>query len=108
MDRLKFNCITLHEPSKAEYSAFRNSGPRPDRRAFSIIIQGKESPQVSECVVNLTTRHVESWKDLSNVMPTLTLEDLDVTEQIAREDPRVIQACREIGITDMSMVYFDA
>ena len=108
VDRLKFNCITLHEPSKAEYAAFRNYGARPDRRAFSIIIQGKESPQVSECVVNLASCHVESWKDLSHVMPTLTLEDLDVTEQIAREDPRVIQACREIGITDMSKVYFDA
>ncbi|OJJ83081.1 peroxisomal copper amine oxidase [Aspergillus glaucus CBS 516.65] len=108
-DRLKFNCITLHEPTKAEYTAFRShTGPRPDRRAFSIVIQGKQSPQVSEVVVNLTSRRVESWKDLANVMPTLTLDDLDVTEQIARNDPRVIEACREIGITDMSKVYFDA
>lgn len=108
-NRLKFNCITLHEPPKAEYAAFRSHfGRRPNRKAFSIVIQGQELPQVSEVVVNLTSRRVESWKDLTDVMPTLTLEDLDVTEQIAREDRRVIQACREIGITDMSKVYFDA
>lgn len=107
--RLKFNCITLHEPPKVEYAAFRShTGCRPDRKAFSIVIQGQGSPQVSEVVVNLTSRRVESWKDLTDVMPTLTLEDLDVTEHIARKDPRVIQACREIGITDMSKVYFDA
>lgn len=41
-------------------------------------------------------------------MPTLTLEDLDVIERIAREDPRVIRACNELGITDMNKVFFDA
>ncbi|OJJ32709.1 hypothetical protein ASPWEDRAFT_185195 [Aspergillus wentii DTO 134E9] len=105
---LKFNCITLHEPTKADYAAFRNnSGPRPDRRAFSIVLQ-QGTPNVAEVIVNLTSRKVESWKDVKDVFPTLTLEDLDVTERIARSDPRVIQVCREIGITDMSRVYFDA
>ena len=41
-------------------------------------------------------------------MPTLTLEDLDFTEILTRNDPRVIEACREIGITDMSSIYVDA
>lgn len=63
---------------------------------------------MSEVVVNLTSHCVESWKDISSVMPTLTLEDLDIMEQIVWEDPCIIQACYEIGITDMSIVYFDA
>lgn len=56
----------------------------------------------------MATGKVEDWKNVSDVGPTLTLEDLDVTERVARADPRVIEACREIGITDMSKVFLDA
>ncbi|KAH1414988.1 hypothetical protein KXX32_001001, partial [Aspergillus fumigatus] len=41
---IKFNCLTLREPLKAEYLAFRQGeGPRPDRRAFAILID-RHSP----------------------------------------------------------------
>ncbi|KPM41374.1 Peroxisomal primary amine oxidase [Neonectria ditissima] len=105
---IKFNCLTLREPKKAEYAAFRSRrSPRPDRRAFAIIIE-RGSSQVAEVIANLSTGAVEDWKPVSDVGPTLTLEDLDVTERVARADPRVIEACRELGITDMSKVYLDA
>lgn len=51
---------------------------------------------------------VEDWKPVSGVAPTLTLEDLDVCERVARADPRVVEACRELGITDMTRVFIDA
>ncbi|RHZ45552.1 peroxisomal copper amine oxidase [Aspergillus thermomutatus] len=105
---LKFNCITLHEPPKGELVAFlAGTGPRPARRVFSIVFK-KGTPEVSEAIVNLTTKKVESWKNVKNVMPTLTLDDLNIIERVASKDPRIIEACRDIGITDMSRVYFDA
>lgn len=105
---LKFNCLTLREPKKHEYAAFKSGcGPRPDRRAFAIVIE-LGSSQVSEVVVNLRTSNVEIWKDVTDVAPTLTLEDLDVCESVARKDHRVIEACRGIGIYDMSKVFIDA
>ncbi|KAF6815515.1 primary-amine oxidase [Colletotrichum plurivorum] len=105
---VKFNCLTLREPKKHEYAAFRsNQGPRPHRRAFAIVLK-RGTSQVAEVVVNLTKLEVESWKAVAEVAPTLTLEDLDVTERIAREDARIVELCREIGITDMSKVFFDA
>lgn len=105
---VKFNCITLREPRKNEYAAFRAKlGRRPDRRAFSIVIE-HDSGKVAEVVVNLTTSTVEDWKEVHDVAPTLTLEDLDVMERVARLDSRVIEACRGLGITDMSKVYIDA
>ncbi|KAK1849474.1 peroxisomal copper amine oxidase [Colletotrichum chrysophilum] len=105
---LKFNCLTLREPKKNEYAAFKSgNGPRPDRRAFAIVIE-KGTSQVSEVVVNLKTSKVELWKDVFDAAPTLTLEDLDICESVTRQDPRVIQACREIGIYDMSKVFIDA
>ncbi|KAJ1323088.1 primary-amine oxidase [Microdochium nivale] len=106
--QLKFNCITLREPRKADYAAFKERrAPCPDRRAFAIVLVRGESKTV-EAVVNLTSGAVEQWDVVTNVGPTLTLEDLDVTERVCRQDPRVIEACREIGITDMSRVYLDA
>lgn len=91
-----------------EYAAFRSGkGPRPDRKAFAIIFELGTS-SVAEVVVNITTSQVEDWKQLTDVMPTLTLEDLDITERLAREDPRVHEACRELGITDMSKIFIDA
>ncbi|KAK2598263.1 hypothetical protein N8I77_011687 [Diaporthe amygdali] len=105
---LKFNCLTLREPKKNEYAAFKSGcGPRPDRRAFAVVIE-QGSSQVSEVVVNLRSSQVEIWKDVADVGPTLTLEDLDVCESVARKDLRVIEACREIGIHDMSKVFIDA
>ncbi|PNY22491.1 Amine oxidase [Tolypocladium capitatum] len=103
---LKFNCITLREPRKDEYAAFRSrAGPRPQRRAFAVVL---EKGAVAEVVVNLTRPRVEDWRVLRDVAPTLTPEDLGVVERIARADERVVEACRELGITDMSTVYFDA
>lgn len=104
---LKFNCITLREPRKQEYAAYRHGqAPRPDRRAFAIIIE-QGSGRIVEVVANLTKSKVEEWKEVKDVMPTLTLEDLDVMERIARSDPRVIKACEGLGITDMSKVFLD-
>ncbi|KAJ5133998.1 hypothetical protein N7526_005363 [Penicillium atrosanguineum] len=105
---IKFNCLTLREPRKAEYQAFKAGQiPAPDRRAFAIIIE-IETKKVAEVVVNLKSKKIEIWKEVSEVMPTLTLEDLDVMERVARADPRVVRACKEIGITDMSKVFLDA
>ncbi|KNG89940.1 peroxisomal copper amine oxidase [Aspergillus nomiae NRRL 13137] len=106
--QLKFNCITLREPKKKEYTAFKQgNGPRPDRRAYAIVID-RQSGKIAEAVANLTTSKVEEWKDLNDVMPTLTLEDLDKLEEMSRKDHRVIEACKGLGITDMSKVFIDA
>ncbi|KAH7129847.1 copper amine oxidase [Dactylonectria estremocensis] len=105
---LKFNCLTLREPLKADYAAFRaRKAARPDRRAFAIVIE-KGTAQVVEVVANLSKATVEQWKPVFDVGPTLTLEDLDVCERVARADSRVIEACRGLGITDMDKVFLDA
>ncbi|KAK8009142.1 copper amine oxidase [Apiospora marii] len=105
---VKFNCLTLREPRKGEYQAFQaGSGPRPQRRAFAIVIE-RGSGQVSEFLVSLSQGGaVESRKNVTDVGPMLTLEDLDICERVARADAQVAAACREVGIADMSRVFFD-
>ncbi|KAF7594904.1 hypothetical protein BBP40_007939 [Aspergillus hancockii] len=105
-DDLKFNCITLQEPRRCEYTAFRDgTAPHPDRRALSIVAR-KGMGHVSEAVANLTTGQVESWKDIENVLPLYGTQEGSL-EAVARNDPKVMEVCREIGITDMSKVFFD-
>jgi primary-amine oxidase len=104
---LKFNSITLLEPIKAEYAAFRDSsGPRPIRKSLSIVIS-RPTQQVSEVTVNLISQKIEAWRDIKDIWPILTLEDLGVIERIARVHPQVIEACKGLGITDMSKDFFD-
>ncbi|KAH2589416.1 hypothetical protein KXW34_007011, partial [Aspergillus fumigatus] len=86
----------------------QGEGPRPDRRAFAILIDRHSPGGVIEAVINLTSRVIEEWKRVEDVMPILTPTDLGFIERVARSDPRVIQACQDIGIYDMSQVYFDA
>lgn len=104
---LKFNAITLRNPPKAEYIAFRDDhGPRPDRQAF-VILFTKGECLVHEVEVSLTKSIVTEVRQVPNVMPILTLEDLDICEKVARQDPRVIETCRELGLHDMNEVFFD-
>ncbi|KAJ4212744.1 hypothetical protein NW759_011384 [Fusarium solani] len=104
----KFNCITLREPKKTEYAAFRSrNGPRPSRQAFAIIIE-KGTGKVAEVIVNLTNGNVESHQLRPGAGPIMNIEDMDVCERIARQDPLVIEACREIGITDMNKIFIEA
>lgn len=105
--RMKFNTISLREPTKAAYLDFRdNQGPRPDREAFVIVfLEG--SSHVTEVIVSVTRRNIISSKTLKDVMPILTLEDLDICERVARADAHVMEVCKEIGIHNMDDVYFD-
>ncbi|KAH8202928.1 hypothetical protein TruAng_002874 [Truncatella angustata] len=106
--KLKFNCVTLREPKKNEYAAWKsNKAPQPDRRAYAIVLKGG-SALCATVIVNISNLKVEEWIDVDEVAPTLTLDDLDHLEYNARKDPRVIEACREIGVTDMSKIYIDA
>lgn len=107
-EKIKFNCITLREPTKREYKDYRAGRiSTVPRRAFVIVIN-VASLGVAEVVANLTTGEVENWKNVDEVAPTLTLEDLDVMEDLARHDPRVIEACKGLGISDMSKLFIDA
>lgn len=58
-------------------------------------------------VVNLTLGRVDSKKDIEGVIVLQTPDEEHGIEELSRQHPRVIEVCREIGITDMSKVYFD-
>lgn len=103
-----FNTITLQEPLKADIlKYFKDNTKQPDRKAFCIAFEAGTTT-LYEIVANLSAGKVESLLLRKGVMPTITLEDLQATEDIVRADPRVTKLCSDIGIDDMSKVYCDA
>lgn len=85
---IKFNCLTLREPLKADYLAFRQGeGPCLDCRAFAILIDRYSPGGVIEAVINLTSCVIEEWKRVEDVMPILTPTDLGFIERVAQSDP---------------------
>jgi primary-amine oxidase len=107
--KVSFNTITLFEPHKDVLQKhLLGKGPKPPRKAEAIVI-GIGTGQISEVIVGIDggKAKVEDWKDVSGVQPTITLEDLTVTEEIMRKDAGVIEQCKLSGVTDMSQVYCD-
>jgi primary-amine oxidase len=72
-----------------------------------VIVLLNGSCQVNEILVSLSQKSIMATRTIDDVMPILTLEDLDICERVARADPGVIQACKDIGIDNMDEVYFD-
>ncbi|KAI9323500.1 copper amine oxidase [Dichotomocladium elegans] len=108
-----FNSMVLKEPPKDIMMAYLgwapSSVPKPtaiDREAFVVLID-RPSGLVHEMTVNLTKEAVTSWKKIEGVQPTMHPFEMLEAEKIMKEDPRVIDQCRILGITDMSMVFAD-
>lgn len=105
-----FNTVTLREPIKRAYYDWKErNGPVPPRLAYYVIVeQGVNG--VHEGVVDLPSLTVVESKHTDGVQPILTPDDLQVTEEVIRNDPNVIRQCEISGLSkdEMKNVYCDA
>ncbi|GAA5836765.1 hypothetical protein JCM9279_007655 [Rhodotorula babjevae] len=118
---LKSCAISLLEPPKKEVVAFLGlpvsptdfkpfkSGVRPARRAEAHLIDCLTGDVfVAICTFPLgggkpTLDSVEQQP--KGVQPAITMEELDESEQVVRNDPEVIRLCAEVGVSaDQIMV----
>lgn len=109
---LKFNGISLHEPRKAEMTAWLanpHGQSRPRRAAEVVAIAA--GGDVYDGVVDLTERgRVVEWtRAAEGVQPLISLEELGAVEERARKDEGIIRQCEILGIPreDMDKVYCD-
>ncbi|GAA5853327.1 hypothetical protein JCM8547_000285 [Rhodosporidiobolus lusitaniae] len=112
---LKSCVVTLIEPPKAEVIAYlglpvgptdftpNRSGVRPARRAEAHLIDVLTGTvYVASCTYPVgggrpTLDTVEQQPD--GVQPAITMEELDESEQVVRNDPEVIRLCAEVGVS---------
>lgn len=107
---INFNTVTLREPIKKAYYAWKEqNGPLPPRLAYFVVVEeGVEG--VQEGVVDVPSLTVTKSKNAGGVQPILTPQDLQATEEIVRSNPDVIKQCEISGIPkeEMKNVYCDA
>lgn len=107
-----FNTITHKEPKKEimlSYLGWDTSKPRVtkvEREALVVALE-KKTMKVYEGIVSLTDRKLKSWTYIPDVQPILTMDEMFDVEELVIKDPKVHAECRELGITDMSMVFAD-
>ena len=104
-DRWRFASIELREPSKATVRGHNDGDPID--RAARIVCWDCESESVYQGLVSLTGDRVVSWRLEPDGQPNMTNDEYYEADAALRRDPRVIEALRQRGITDMELVLVD-
>eukprot|EP00282_Hemiselmis_andersenii_P036548 CAMPEP_0169427548 /NCGR_PEP_ID=MMETSP1042-20121227/835_1 /TAXON_ID=464988 /ORGANISM="Hemiselmis andersenii, Strain CCMP1180" /LENGTH=660 /DNA_ID=CAMNT_0009537625 /DNA_START=22 /DNA_END=2005 /DNA_ORIENTATION=- len=106
--KLRFQVITLAEPTKAELAAFASDGSAPLRAAECLVLL-VDKQEVSEIVLDLATGAVVREKIIpSGTQPLFSPDDCFLAERIVQEDPEVKRLLSDrYGISDMSQVACD-
>ena len=97
-DRWRFASIELREPAK--------SGATPGRQA-TVICWNRDDGRVYKSRVSLTGDAVETWDEIEDGQPNMTVDEFHECDEALRKDPRVIEALAARGITDMDRVLID-
>lgn len=94
-----FNTISLQEPIKKQFYAWKDEGAEiPERKAFFVIIKNKRD--VHDGIVSLVSDKVLTTKKIENSYPILSPSDLLSTESIVKKDPAVIEQCLKCGVPE--------
>lgn len=101
----KFVTIELHEPPKA--AVMQWNGQEPVEREAFVVIRERAERTTYEAVVSLTQRIVTSWRQLSDIQPSITLDEFIEVEEVVRRDPGWQEAMRKRGVTDFSLAIVD-
>lgn len=107
---ISFNTVTLKEPIKRAYYEWKEKkGPLPPRLAYYVVVADGDSG-VHEGFVDIGAQELIKIKHTEGVQPILTPHDLQVTEEIIRNDPEVQRQCELSGVPPNSMhqIYCDA
>jgi len=104
-DRMRFVCISLAEPTKAELAAF-DSGAGAPLRAAECVLLLPDSGETREMTVDLTAGQVQNSKTLpAGTIALFSPDDCFLAERIVKEDAGVRGLLKDrYGITDMDEV----
>ncbi|HEY3772837.1 MAG TPA: primary-amine oxidase [Solirubrobacteraceae bacterium] len=104
-DRWRFASIELREPAKA--TVRQHADGDPIDRAARIVCWDRDSGAVYQGLVSLTEDRVLNWRLEPDGQPNMTNDEYYECDAALRRDPRVIEAMRRRGITDMDLVLID-
>ena len=98
--RLLFSSVLLHEPDKQYVLAWTPGSPIERKADVVLYYQGHSYA----ALVNISTAKVESFEELKGMQaPFTTTEEQEVNDAI-KHDPRIVDALKKRGITDLNLV----
>jgi len=100
----RFISILVHEPDKSAVLAWK-AGAAFTREA-DIVLQREQ--KVIEARVDISSRKLESWKEVPGVQTAFTLNEIVGMNDTIIADPRVKKALAKRGVTDLNLVQCSA
>jgi primary-amine oxidase len=100
-----FAVVALDEPPKQQILS--GAGAPAQRKAFVVLLD-RDHNRTNEVIVNLAAGSIASWKEIEGVQPSVVIEEYVIVPEIVKADPRLREAMRRRGITDLENVKVDA
>ncbi|MEH2436265.1 MAG: primary-amine oxidase [Nostoc sp.] len=101
-EMVAFPLIALQEPHKEEVLKF-TPGKAFGRKAFLVIYERSQN-KTYEGIVDLTSKTLSSWKEISSVQPAIVNPEYELATQVVKADSRWQKAMQRRGITDFDQV----
>ena len=98
-----YHIVVLEEPSKETVGAFE-PGDEMNREAFIVLRQNKET---YEATVSITGAELLSIDHIEDVQPALTPDEVDLAEEITKNDDQWREAAAKRGIENFDLVIVD-
>src|SRR5215470_1808218 len=92
--------VLLHEPAKNKVLGWK-PGDAIFREAEVILLR---KGVTIEALVDVSNRRLLSWKERKDVQAPVTRKEFQELEEVMKKDPRVIEALRKRGISDLAPV----
>ncbi len=102
----RFPTFVLKEPPKSEVLSYKSGATF--RREVFVVCYERSTNKTFEFIVDLNAKNIISAKEILNVQPSFTLEDISIVTSVVRADPAWQEAMKKRGITDFANVQIDA
>jgi primary-amine oxidase len=95
-----FASVLLREPAKDVVLAWKAGSPIPREADVVILRNGK----TFEAHIDMAARKLLSWREAKDVQAPFLSSEIFGADQLIKEDPRVQEAFKKRGITDLNTV----
>src|SRR5260221_8012348 len=92
--------VLLHEPAKDKVLAWKPGDPIFREAEVILLRKGV----TIEALVDIAGRKLESWKERKDVQAPVNAGEFHALDEVINKDPRVIEALKKRGITDLNPV----
>jgi primary-amine oxidase len=99
-EKTVFSSILLHEPAKSDVLAWKPGDPIV-RKADVILLTDSKT---YEAVVDISSGKLESYTEMKGAQAPLSEGEMHGYDDVLKHDPRIVEALKKRGITDLRFV----